>query len=240
MKNQCWRSVVVMLTTFGLALSSIAPPALAQTRSTTRSSETYTRSSSEFAPGDGIRIKAWRDVSIPGTSDVGGLGLNDDFIIDSRGNITLPIVGEIRATGHSRRSLARVIEDTLGIRAIRISCSPLIRVTLFGAVNKPGSYLTEPKESLWGLINEAGGPANNADIKKIYVERSGQVVVKDLRQAFEQAHSLEQLGVRSGDQIYVPGVSRFNFRIIVDYVTLTTSFILLYFQFRDINRRNNN
>jgi len=237
MKNQCWRSVVVMLTTFGLALSSVAPPVLAQTRSSTRGSETSGRSSPDFAPGDGIRIKAWRDVSIPGPSDVGGLGLNDDFIIDSRGNVTLPIVGDIRVIGHTRRSLARMIEDTLGIRAIRLSCSPLIRVTLFGAVNKPGSYLAEPKESLWGLINEAGGPSNNADIKKIYVERSGQIVVKDLMQAFEQAHSLEQLGVRSGDQIYVPGVSRFNFRIIVDYVTLTTSFILLYFQFRDINRR---
>jgi protein involved in polysaccharide export with SLBB domain len=237
MKNQCWRSVVVMLTTFGLALSAIAPPALAQTRSTTRSSETFARSSPEFVAGDGVRIKAWRDVSVPGAGDVGGLGLNDDFIIDSRGNITLPVVGEIPATGHTRRSLARVIEDTLGIRAIRIMCSPLIRVTLFGAVNRPGSYLTEPKESLWGLINEAGGPGNNADIRKIYVERSGEIVVKDLMQAFEQAHSLEQLGVRSGDQIYVPGISRFNLRVIVDYVTLTTSFVLLYFQLRDLNKR---
>jgi protein involved in polysaccharide export with SLBB domain len=187
----------------------------------------------DFAPGDGVRVKVWRDVSVSTQGDVNSLGLNDDFIIDSRGNITLPIIGEMRATGHTRRSLARAIEDSLSIRAVRVMCSPLIRVTLLGAVNKPGSYLIEPKESLWGLINEAGGPGNNADFKKIYVERSGQVVVKNLLQAFEEAHTLEQLGVRSGDQIYMPGTSHFNWRSIVDYATLTASFVVLYFQLKD-------
>jgi protein involved in polysaccharide export with SLBB domain len=229
MKNQGWRCLVVMLTTFGLALSTVAPPVFTQTRSSTKSL-------GDFAPGDGVRVKVWRDVSVSAQGDVNSLGLNDDFIIDSRGNITLPIIGEMRATGHTRRSLARAIEDSLSIRAVRVMCSPLIRVTLLGAVNKPGSYLIEPKESLWGLINEAGGPGNNADFKKIYVERSGQVVVKNLLQAFEEAHTLEQLGVRSGDQIYVPGASHFNWRSIVDYATLTASFVLLYFQLKDRSR----
>ncbi len=117
-------------------------------------------------------------------------------------------------------------------------CLPLIRVTLLGAVNKPGSYLIEARESLWSLINEAGGPANNVDLKKLYIERGGEVVNNNLREAFEQAHSLEQLGVRSGDQIYVPGISRFNFRAVVDYVTLSASFVLLYLQIKDRNTNN--
>jgi len=230
MNKQSWFSAVVILIIFGLSLSSIAPPMLfAQTKSTVRGA-------TDFSPGDGVRVKVWRDVSVSTQGDVNSLGLNDDFIIDNRGNVSLPIIGEMRAVGHTRRSLARAIEDSLSIRAVRIMCSPLIRVTLLGAVNKPGSYLIEPKESLWGLINEAGGPANNADVKKIYVERTGQVVVKNLLQAFEEAHSLEQLGVRSGDQIYLPGVSRFNFRAVVDYATLTASFVVLYFQLKDRNR----
>jgi len=230
MKNQCWRDIVVILTVFRLTLASVVPPAFAQTRSTAKTA-------SDFAPGDGVRIKAWRDVSVSGQSDVSNLGLNDDFIIDNRGMMTVPIIGEMRAVGHTRRSLARAIEDSLSIRAVRIMCSPLIRVTVLGAVNKPGSYLIEPKESLWGLINEAGGPGNDAEFKKIYVERSGEVVVENLLQAFEQAYSLEQLNVRSGDQVYVPRVSRFSFRTIVDYITLATSFTLLYFQLRDLNRK---
>ena len=228
MKNQVWRQVVVMLMVLGIALSALAPFAPAQTRSTTKTS-------SDFAPGDGVRIKVWRDVSVTSQSDVVGLGLNDDFLIDNRGYVALPIIGEMRAVGHTRRSFALAIEDSLNIRAVRVMCLPLIRVTLLGAVNKPGSYLIEPRESLWGLINEAGGPGNNVELKKIYIERGGEIVNKNLREAFEQAHSLEQLGVRSGDQIYVPGISRFNFRAIVDYVTLTASFILLYFQVKDRN-----
>ncbi len=234
----------MFLLTCGIAFVT-APILFAQTKSNSKGLEVYTSSrktadlpsgTSDFAPGDGVRLKVWRDISLADQSNVQNLGLNDDFVIDSRGNITLPIIGEIRAVGHTRRSLARAIEDSLSIRAVRVMCSPLIRVTLMGAVNKPGSYLIEPKESLWGLINDAGGPSNNADVKKIYVERSGKIIVNNLLEGFEQAHALEQIGVRSGDQIYVPGRSSFNFRTVVDYATLTASFVVLYFQLKDRTR----
>lgn len=244
MELQRWRCVWLFLLTCGLSHFA-ALSLLAQTKSNSKGLESFTSSrkatdlsagTNEFAPGDGVRVKVWRDISVADQGGVQSLGLNDDFVIDSRGYISLPIIGEVRAVGHTRRSLARSIEDSLSIRAVRVMCSPLIRVTLLGAVNKPGSYLIEPKESLWGLINDAGGPSNIADIRKIYVERSGKVIVKNLLQGFEQAHALEQIGVRSGDQIYVPGRSGFNFRTVVDYATLTASFVVLYFQLKDRTR----
>ncbi len=244
MEPQRWRCFWLFLLT--CSLSHFAALALlAQTKSNSKNLEVFTSSrkatdlsagTNEFAPGDGVRVKVWRDISVADQGGVQSLGLNDDFVIDSRGYISLPIIGEVRAVGHTRRSLARAIEDSLSIRAVRVMCSPLIRVTLLGAVNKPGSYLIEPKESLWGIINDAGGPSNNADVRKIYVERSGKVIVKNLLQGFEQAHALEQIGVRSGDQIYVPGRSGFNFRTVVDYATLTASFVVLYFQLKDRTR----
>ncbi len=241
MKLQRWRCFWLFVLTSGLWYPT-ASALFAQTKSSSKGLEVYTSGrktaefssgTSDFAPGDGVRVKVWRDISVADQGGVQNLGLSDDFVIDARGYISLPIIGEMRAVGHTRRSLARAIEDSLSIRAVRVMCSPLIRVTLLGAVNKPGSYLIEPKESLWGLINEAGGPSNNADIRKIYVERSSKVIVKNLLQGFEQAHALEQIGVRSGDQIYVPGRSGFNFRTVVDYATLTASFVVLYFQLKD-------
>jgi protein involved in polysaccharide export with SLBB domain len=241
MKLQSWRCFWLFVLTGGL-LFPTAPALFAQAKSNSKGLEVYTSGrrtaelssgTSDFAPGDGVRVKVWRDISVADQGGVQNLGLNDDFVVDSRGYISLPIIGEMRAVGHTRRSLARAIEDSLSIRAVRVMCSPLIRVTLLGAVNKPGSYLIEPKESLWGLINEAGGPSNNADVRKIYVERSSKVIVRNLLQGFEQAHALEQIGVRSGDQIYVPGRSGFNFRTVVDYATLTASFVVLYFQLKD-------
>jgi protein involved in polysaccharide export with SLBB domain len=244
MKSHGWRCFRLFLLISGLSHLA-ALTLLAQTKSNSKGLEVYPSSrkaaesssgTSDFAPGDGVRVKVWRDISVADQGGVQNLGLNDDFVIDSRGYVMLPIIGELRAAGHTRRSLARAIEDSLSIRAVRVMCLPLIRVTLLGAVNKPGSYLIESKESLWGLINEAGGPSNNADIRKIYVERSSKVIVKNLLQGFEQAHALEQIGVRSGDQIYVPGRSGFNLRTVVDYTTLTASFVLLYFQFKDRTR----
>lgn len=193
----------------------------------------------DFAPGDGVRISVWRDPSFAGREGTQDLGLNGDFIIDNKGYIQLPIIGEIRAVGQTRKNLASAIEDSLRILAwtMQATCTPLIRITLLGAVNRPGSYLIEPQGSLWGLINLAGGPANNADVRKIYVRRSGKKVIKNLLDSFEHAHSLEQIGVRSGDQIYVPGVSNITFRTVVDFVTLTASLTVLYFQVSDsINR----
>ncbi len=247
MKPQHWCCCWVFLLTCGIGISYFTAPSavLAQTKSNGKGLEIYTSSrkapessgTSDFMPGDGLRLKVWRDLSVADQGGVQNLGLNDDFIIDPRGYVTLPIIGEMRAVGHTRKSLARAIEDSLNVRAVHAMCLPLIRVTLMGALNKPGSYLIEPKETLWGLINEAGGPANNADVRKIFVERSGHVIFKNLLEGFEQAHSLEEIGVRSGDQIYVPGRSSFNFRTVVDYVTLTASVVVLYYQIQDHSRR---
>jgi protein involved in polysaccharide export with SLBB domain len=236
MQLQSWRYSLVILITCGAGLLCAGlPTILAQSKSSVvesfnRRAGELSSAQGDFAPGDGVRITVWRDLSVADQSGVQNLGLNDDFVIDNKGYVTLPIIGEIRAVGHTRKSLARTIEDSLDIKAIRARCIPLIRVTLMGAVNKPGSYLIEPQESLWGLIDEAGGPSNGADVRKIYIERRGKVVVDNLLESFEQAHSLEQIGVRSGDQIYVPGVSRFTWRSVVDYVSLGASLLLIYFQ----------
>jgi len=232
MKNSLWRSLIISLLVYGIVFSLMAPPLLeAQTKPATNSPTT--RSANDFAPGDGVRIKTWREITVVGQGDVNNLGLNDDFIIDNRGTMTLPVLGEFRTVGHTRKSLARAIEDSLGIRGIRVMCSPLIRLIVLGAVNKPGAYLIEPKDSIWGLINIAGGPANGADVKGIHVERSNQIVADNLLEGFQQAYSLEQIGVRSGDQVYLPGVKHFNWRAIVDYATLTASFVVLYYQIQD-------
>jgi polysaccharide export outer membrane protein len=240
-----WRFFAIFLVICGASvLLAALPPVLAQTKSSNKGLETFSRrvndlsaNAGDFAAGNGVRIKVWRDLTVADQGAVQNLGLNDDFVIDSRGYVTLPIVGEIRAAGHTRKSLAQAVEDSLDVDRIRVMCLPLIRVTLLGAVNRPGSYLVESKDSLWGLIDEAGGPSNGADFRRIFVERSGQIVNRNLLQSFEQGHSLEQIDVRSGDQIHVPNRQTRNyFRTVVDAVTLTASFVLLYFQFSDRSR----
>lgn len=201
-------------------------PAFAQAQSQT----------AKLRAGDGVRILVWKEDISDNQVKPEELGLAGDYLLDEQGNILLPSLGEVKAAGQSPKSLADNIQQSLRIKAIRIVCLPLIRVALLGAVQKPGSYLVQPKESLWELINKAGGPANDADFRKIKVMRGGSTVKSNLLEAFEKAHSLEDLAVESGDQIVVPGLSGFSFGEVIRYATFAMSVGVFYLQ---LTNRNN-
>jgi protein involved in polysaccharide export with SLBB domain len=186
--------------------------------------------------GDGVRILVWKEDLSDNQVKPEELGLAGDYLLDEQGNILLPSLGEIKAAGQSPKGLADNIQQSLRIKAVRIVCLPLIRVTLLGAVQHPGSYLVQPKESLWEAINKAGGPANDADFRKIKVMRGGRVVKSNLLEAFEKAHSLADLAVESGDQIVVPGLSKFDFGEVIRYATFAMSVGVFYLQLTNNNR----
>ena len=171
--------------------------------------------------GDGVRIMVWKDLD--NQVRVEDLGIAGDQLIDGSGNILVPGLGEVKAAGLTPQTLAEVIQQQLEIKKIRIVCAPLMRVTVLGAVQRPGSYLVQPKESLWELISKAGGPTNDADVRNISVIRSGRTVTGDLLEAFEKAHSLEQMGVQSGDQVNVAGHGGFNSDDFFRYATFAMS-----------------
>lgn len=175
------------------------------------------RPATDFQRGDGVRIAVWRDPSREGIN-IQGLGITGAYSIDSRGNIQMPLIGEVRVVGFSPESLASVIKEKYAayISDMIVICYPLIRVSVMGAVQRPGSYLVEKRTSLWDLIELGGGPADDANIKKIRVERSAKTVAKDLLTSFEKAHSLEELRIQSGDQVIVPGHSRLTMRTIIE------------------------
>ncbi len=185
--------------------------------------------------GDGVRILVWKEDISDNQVRPEELGLAGDYLLDEQGNILLPSLGEVKAAGQSAKSMAETIQQSLRIKAIRIVCLPLIRVTMLGAVQRPGSYLVQPKESLWELINKAGGPANDADFRKIKVMRGGSVVKSNLLEAFEKAHSLEDLAVESGDQIVVHGLSKFDIGEVIRYATFAMSVGVFYLQLTNGN-----
>ncbi len=184
--------------------------------------------------GDGVRIMVWKDLD--NQMRVEDLGIAGDQLIDGSGNILVPGLGEVRAAGSTPQALAEAIQQQLEIKKIRIVCAPLMRVTVLGAVQRPGSYLVQPKESLWELISKAGGPANEADVRKINVIRSGRMVNENLLEAFEKAHSLEQMGVQSGDQVVVPGRGGFNSDDFFRYATFAMSVGIFVLALSERNR----
>ena len=182
----------------------------------------------EFYPGDALEITF---IDIYKKSNGKGINIGGQYIVDSRGHIMMPLVGSIKVVGYNRYTLAEKIVDVYKSYFTEpyISIKPLIRLTLMGTFKKPGSYRISPESSLWELIEQAGGPLSNCDLNSIKVIRGDKVVIEDLLASFEKAYSLEDIEVKSGDQIIAGVRKRISVRQIFDYVRFGMSIVSLYF-----------
>ena len=192
----------------------------------------FAMQTNEFYPGDAVRISV---IEIGRATDRPTLDIGGDYKINSIGFIMLPLIGDVKVVGHDRISLAKQLVELYSpyLKEPYITAVPLIRVTLMGAFNRPGSYRISPEGSLWELIEMAEGPKENCDLNSMRVERGGKVLEKNLLQQFERGHSLEDIGIRTGDQIIVKDRSSFGFREIMNYTYFVMTAISLYFSIRN-------
>jgi|Deesub1362B_J571_1020462.scaffolds.fasta_scaffold01522_7 polysaccharide export outer membrane protein len=188
-----------------------------------------------FQPGDAVRIQFWQlwtESKSPGTP-MGNI--SGDYVIDPEGYIFLPFVGKMRVAGLTPTELIERLGERYSAFVERpfIHVRPLIRVSVMGAVFRPGSYRIDPSSSLWELLELAGGVRNEADLNKIFVQRGGRKVIENLLSAFENAYSLKSVGIRSGDQIVVPAKRPFFLARMVGFLNLGISIALLYIRLSD-------
>jgi protein involved in polysaccharide export with SLBB domain len=193
----------------------------------------YTRS---FGKGDAVRLTVWQPWSLADTKG-GGIDFNGDYLIDSRGYVRFPVIGEVKVVTHTVETLAEELKSLLAayMKEPVIVVEPLIRVTTLGALRRPGTYLIKPDASLWELVDLSGGPADDADLKRFWIERSGEKVKENLLSGFEKAYSLEELGVISGDQLFLPNKKRFEFRTALEILRFTLSVLNLYLLITRLN-----
>jgi polysaccharide export outer membrane protein len=184
-----------------------------------------------FMKGDAIRLTIWQPWRLAdGKAQISNL--NGDYPIDSRGYTLLPLIGEVKVVGHNIKSLTTLLKEKYSpyIQDPYIVVTPLIRVTMQGAVNRPGAYLIPPSASLWELVDLAGGPSEKSNIRRMYVERSGRIANKNLLGSFEKGYSLQEIGINSGDQILVPSRNPFGWRDVLSLVSFGLSIAVVYFQ----------
>ncbi len=92
----------------------------------------------------------------------------EPFRIDPGGDISLPLLGRVRAAGRTPQELETKLAERL--RAFIHEPQVLVRVTQFrsqpvsviGAVNKPGIHQLEGHKSLIEILSLAGGPRQDA------------------------------------------------------------------------------
>lgn len=141
-------------------------------------------------PGDVIHVEVWPE------KDLGG-----SFVVDPYGRASLPLIGETAATGLTQYELRRQLLEAYRaqLRNPSVAITFLLRVSILGAVTKPGVYAVDPRTTVAGAVAEAGGPTADGDLSRSQIRRDSAVVS---RRAGPGA-TLDRLGVRSGDMIVV-------------------------------------
>ncbi len=175
-----------------------------------------------LAPGDLVRINVW------GREEYSG-----QFQVDEEGQIHYPVIGTIQTNGLTVAAL----RDTLRTGLERlftnpfVTVTPLFRVAVLGHVRNPGLYTVDPTLSVLDVVALAGGPASAANMDRITVYRGGAATVMSLEDVIMHGETLQNMGVRSGDEIMVPRkwFAREDWVIVLQVMTLaltTATFIV--------------
>jgi polysaccharide export outer membrane protein len=151
-------------------------------------------------PGDAIELK------VVGYEEE----LNGIYRVGADSTASIPYIGVVRVGGLAQSDLLRVIEERIWsyyINRPEVIARPIYSVTVLGWVRYPGTYEIDGGERLSALLAMAGGARDTGNIKKARISRDGAVLKKNLQKALEAGASVEDIGISSGDIVYVPGRS---------------------------------
>ncbi len=138
--------------------------------------------------------------------------------VDTSGNLQMPLIGAIRAAGRTPSELSAEIEGLLGQRYLRnpqvtvtVTQAASQKVTVDGAVVKPGVYEMRGRTTLLQAVAMAEGASKEANVGSVAIFRTmnGQrmLAVFDLR-AIRNGQAEDV--VIQGDDVIVVDTSRLN------------------------------
>lgn len=170
------------------------------------------------APGPAAEYR----IGVGDKLDVGVFQVEDlsfeDLVVDTSGNINMPLIGAVRGAGRTAGEMSTDIAERLATRYLRdpqvtvtVMEAASQKVTVDGAVTKPGVYEMRGSTSLLQAVAMAEGPTGVADLTKVAVFRTiaGQrsVAVFDLA-AIRQGRTADPEVF--GDDVIVVDTSRLN------------------------------
>ncbi len=153
--------------------------------------------SGDFRTGDEVVLTVQGEPSLTGP-----------FTVNNNRALTLPVIGEISLQGVLRSELHNHLADEIAKYLVnpQVTAYSSVRIMMSGNVTRPGFYVVPTQDLLSSTIMEAGGPAPQADLSSMRIERAGEVVLEgaELQTAIAQGWTIDQLGLRSGDNIVIP------------------------------------
>lgn len=139
--------------------------------------------------------------------------LNGIYEVSAAGELRIPYIGRLHAAGLAEAELERRLTERIHeyyINEPGVVIIPLYSVTVLGSVYRPGPYQIQGGEPASKLIGLAGGTRDNASIGSVRLTRDGESHKIDLKSALEDGNTIKDIGVRSGDVLFVPQRSFFS------------------------------
>jgi len=143
-------------------------------------------------PGDIIRLSVWREPTA-----------NGDYVVDERGRVSLPFLGEIEVAGQPRDLVRDRIKKAFAasIQDLSMQLFFLRRIAVVGAVRVPGLYPADATMTVGDLVGLAGGSLTAQESWRVKWLRDGRVLENDV----SPARLLSAIDLQPGDQLMVPG-----------------------------------
>lgn len=142
----------------------------------------------------------------------GPLTIDDTVIVREGVVIQIPNIGDVSMQGvkrsdvqtHLSREIARYVKEPV------VYAVPLVRVSLAGAIARPGFYSVPSDMVLSDILMLAGGPLPNGDVNRSVVMRGNKEVMdkNEVAQALAAGLTLDEFHLTPGDQIVIGERSR--------------------------------
>jgi protein involved in polysaccharide export with SLBB domain len=176
-------------------------------------------------PGDGVRITFFN------ISDK----ISGDYYIQQDRQIQLPYIGLI-STGNKPypEIKAEIVSkyDSL-YRKPELTVQPLYKINILGEVRTPGYYYVTDVEKLTGIFALAGGITSDANLDDVYIIRGDKEIALDAQELIESGSTMGDIGLQSGDRIYVPRswwASARGLTIILSLVSVLVTVAIFFFK----------
>jgi polysaccharide export outer membrane protein len=154
-------------------------------------------------PGDVLTVSVWKEAD-----------LSSELLVRPDGGITMPLVGEVAAAGHTVEDVRSTIDQRLRKYIPEPSVTVSVKQTLgnqifvIGKVNHPGPYPIIRPVDVTQALSLAGGTTPFASVDNIKVLRrhgEQQTIIPFRYSDIEHGRKLEQnILLQSGDTVVVP------------------------------------
>jgi polysaccharide biosynthesis/export protein len=153
----------------------------------------------QIGPEDLLFIRVWRepDFTLPAA-------------VRPDGKITMPLIGEVRASGQSPLQLTATLKELLTQYLNNPDVNVFVtevrskKFYIDGEMNRPGAFALVTPTSVLEALSRGGGFREFANTRKIRVLRGGQVRRFNYQEVTKGKRLEQNIAVENGDHIIVP------------------------------------